>query len=241
MATIKVPRICEQCGQPFKAYPRAIALGHGRFCGMRCQRDSRMTGKVPLVCANCGKDFSVYPSVIKWKGVPDCCSVRCRSQYKVIPLAVRFQRYVGPTTETGCILWIGATDEGYGIINSGPPENKRLNAPTVALQLAGIVVPKGYGALHHCDNPPCINVEHLFVGTSIDNARDRDEKGRVAHGESHGFAKLTEAIVLEARQRYTQGEGDYKQLAYYYSKQLGTTIHPVTMGDAIAGRTWKHL
>tara|TARA_R110000868_G_scaffold292821_1_gene553342 strand:+ start:502 stop:765 length:264 start_codon:yes stop_codon:yes gene_type:complete len=57
------------------------------------------------------------------------------------------------------------------------------------------------GVLHHCDNPACINPEHLFLGTQADNMRDKRIKGR-AHslkGEMCGRAKLNAKEVAEIR------------------------------------------
>jgi hypothetical protein len=52
---------------------------------------------------------------------------------------------------------------------------------------------------HKCDNPGCVNPEHIFIGNHTDNMRDRDEKGRVARGVNNGAAKLTESQVLKIR------------------------------------------
>ena len=58
-----------------------------------------------------------------------------------------------------------------------------------------------------CDNPPCVNIEHLFLGKCIDNSRDKMRKGRdrKAHGEKNGNAKLTEAQVKEIRASTDRG------------------------------------
>ena len=59
----------------------------------------------------------------------------------------------------------------------------------------------GLWVLHHCDNPPCCNPSHLFLGTRLDNMRDCKDKGRraITLGERNGNAKLTEADVLEIK------------------------------------------
>ena len=62
-------------------------------------------------------------------------------------------------------------------------------------------IPAGLLVLHRCDNPPCCNPKHLFLGTKLDNARDRASKGRGRdqRGERNPSAKLTEAEVREIR------------------------------------------
>jgi hypothetical protein len=63
-------------------------------------------------------------------------------------------------------------------------------------------IPEGLCVLHRCDNPPCVRVDHLFLGTVGDNNADRDAKGRhvALRGEEHGSAKLTEAQVAAIRE-----------------------------------------
>jgi hypothetical protein len=60
-------------------------------------------------------------------------------------------------------------------------------------------IPAGLQVLHSCDNPPCRNIDHLFLGTNADNMADKVAKGRQLSGENHGKAKLTEVEVLEIR------------------------------------------
>jgi len=234
MTSSKIPRICKRCGTPFEIWPYQDRAGQGNFCSLVCERATRRK-RITLTCENCGNSFEVIQSAIKWHN-PRWCSRKCFDEGRLTPLKIRFQRYVGPTTESGCVLWIGGYDTGgYGTINSGPPENKPLSAPRLVLEWAGYVIPDGQGALHRCDNPPCIFLGHLFIGTMADNMRDKQEKGRTPHGENHCRAVLTEAMVLDAKQRYDRGDGTYKDLAPDYG------VSPITLGDAIAGRTWKHL
>lgn len=81
---------------------------------------------------------------------------------------------------------------------------KMWYAHRLAWTLANGPIPDGMNVCHECDNPPCINVGHLFLGTHADNVADMVAKGRSAVGSRHGRAKLTERDVLDIRARWTR-------------------------------------
>jgi hypothetical protein len=71
-----------------------------------------------------------------------------------------------------CIEWKGRTDkDGYGTIGS-------RRAHRVAWEQTFGPIPDGLQVLHKCDNPPCCNPDHLFLGTRTDNMNDKVRKGR---------------------------------------------------------------
>lgn len=90
-----------------------------------------------------------------------------------------------------CLVWQGKTDtSGYGYFHA--ERGRYWKAHRAVYTLSKGPIPKGMYVLHTCDNPPCINIEHLFLGTQYTNMRDMIAKGRA--NNSHK-AKLTPAQV----------------------------------------------
>lgn len=106
-----------------------------------------------------------------------------------------------------CILWKWSTNSnGYGKINVA---GKFIAAHRASYEAHVGPIPKGLWVLHHCDVPRCINPDHLFLGTVIDNARDCLAKGRwpsnPPRGEQHPSAKLTAQNVRAIRRLHAKG------------------------------------
>lgn len=101
----------------------------------------------------------------------------------------RFWSRVQTKGPDDCWTWSGRpSPDGYGTLRVN---GRKTGAHRYAYELARGPIPDGpdgstLHVLHRCDNPPCCNVRHLFLGTNIDNIRDRDAKGRHAAGDRNG-------------------------------------------------------
>lgn len=134
---------------------------------------------------------------------------------------------------TPCMEWAGArTPKGYGqtyVRGRRAPQR----AHRVAWEAARGPIPAGLFVLHACDNPPCVNVDHLYLGTAADNARDRGTRGRTASGERHGSARLTEVGVGGIRSLLEQGGKTHRQIAEAFGVSRGTVT------EIANARRWK--
>lgn len=81
-----------------------------------------------------------------------------------------------------------------------------MMASRVAMELDGKGPPNGLFACHSCDNPPCVNPSHLRWDTPHANSTDAKVRHRMASGERHGCAKLTDTQTVEFVTRYLRGE-----------------------------------
>ena len=91
----------------------------------------------------------------------------------------RFFDRVIPEPNSGCWLWEGSQIRGgYGVISLGGRDGANISAHRASMIIHGHVLPHGSIVLHKCDNPPCVNPDHLTIGTQSDNMRDMVAKGR---------------------------------------------------------------
>lgn len=98
-------------------------------------------------------------------------------------------------------------------------------------------IPEGMCILHSCDNPPCVNPDHLRTGTNKENAEDREERGRSRNykGEDNHKAKLTNKDALFIYQKIHSGEMTVKELMKQFNA-VKATIYNIKFG-----RSWSHI
>jgi hypothetical protein len=125
------------------------------------------------------------------------------------PIAQRFWEKVD-RTGNGCWLWLASRNAaGYGVFNLGTGKGNAL-AHRLTYELTFGPFDPGLHVCHRCDNPPCCNPAHLFLGTDRDNMRDAASKGRMViphpQGTAHTLAKLDDEAVREIRRRVAEGE-----------------------------------
>jgi hypothetical protein len=162
------------------------------------------------------------------------CSDECQWAAYEDSLDDRFWHRLGNKMPSGCILWGGAFNEdGHGEI--GVRRHYHQGAHVVAYRLMVGSVPKGMCVCHRCDNPPCINPVHLFLGTSTDNRMDCVAKGRQAKGERNAKSKLNAERVKAMRARYASAPMTFIQLAKEFN------ISPAQANKIINGEFWKHI
>lgn len=150
-------------------------------------------------------------------------------------LAERFWRKVARGGPDECWPWQACKQaNGYGrfAVSDGRPQINQY-AHRIAWELTN-GSPGDLYVLHRCDNPPCCNPAHLFLGTQADNAHDRDRKGRhnCGRGSKSGRAKLSEAAVDEIRALRKAG---------WTLRAIGARFGVVqtTVGDVLRGETWR--
>lgn len=169
----------------------------------------------------------------RWKkyGHPD--PVELTTEYRF------WTRVDASSDPDGCWPWTGNhTRPGYGYFKV---DGRRWHAHRVAWLLAHGESPGDLFVCHACDNPPCVNPAHLFLGTPADNSADMARKGRApgprpenVRGENSGKAVLSEATVRDIRSRAADGE-TYAALGRQYG------VSPVNIRFVVQRRTWRHV
>ncbi len=98
-------------------------------------------------------------------------------------------------------------------------------------------IPEGICVLHKCDNPKCINPEHLFLGTRIDNNIDKFKKGRQSRlkGVENGKEKLNEKDIFEIREITKNKKYNVSELSRKYN------VSRFCINSIIHRKSWKHI
>lgn len=168
----------------------------------------------------CGKPTKLEPQSVAARGIVKGQPKRFLSGHnwrmslrprQPMDLAVRFWRHVKKTD--GCWEWIGKRHRcGYGVIQIGGKKGPEKRTHRIAWELSNGPIPPGLMVLHKCDNRPCVNPSHLYLGTAKDNMRDTMERGPYSPPPLLK-SKLTAARVSSIRARFNAGGITKKELA----------------------------
>lgn len=140
-------------------------------------------------------------------------------------IAESFAEFHMPEPNSGCWLWLGyCTDKGYGRF-------RRQRAHRVSYELHKGPITGGLWVLHKCDNPTCVNPDHLYLGNGKQNTQDMLSRDRQCRwdgrrvGSSNPRAKLNESQVREMRERMQTGMVTDAALAREYGVSETTVWH----------------
>jgi len=139
-------------------------------------------------------------------------------------ISERLEKRTQRNASTGCLEWVGPVHDGYGRLSIA---NILHRVHRLSWELHRGAIPDGLSVLHRCDNRRCIEIEHLFLGTSQENTADMIAKGRkvVLRGELHPLARLTSISVRVIRRLSERGMG-HRELGEIFMVNE-TAIHKI--------------
>lgn len=147
-------------------------------------------------------------------------------------VSAAFHFYVDKTAD--CWLWTGPIFRHrgcYGCFTMRRAGYVQARAHRVSWELhQGPLRPEQH-VLHSCDNPLCVNPNHLFLGDQSSNMKDKVAKNRQNRGHTHGRRKLTESQAIAIR--------DDKRPQSVIAKEYGISV--ATVSNIQCGYSWKHL
>lgn len=157
----------------------------------------------------------------------------------IYSLHERLLRMILVDPNTGCHEWQGTKCHGYGRLTIGSRTDgtrRTGSAHRISYFIHHGKLPEGHEVCHRCDNPSCINPEHLFSGTRQDNVDDREAKGRNRpnKGSKVGTSKLKEVDIPVIINMKMNGNSS-RDIAKKYNVDHSTILNIVNRSS------WKHV
>lgn len=187
-------------------------------------------------CAFCGKHkYGAAQHYSKDKKCIHCKSFRGEIDQNDIPIMYidRFFKCCEYDNQTDCLNWVrGKEADGYGVfrVNKVSYRAHRLswyfktgNHPTSEEFIC-----------HKCDNPACVNPDHLYAGTAKDNNEDAFARKRNAIGSGRSSAKITEDDIPNMLEMRRRGQS-FRAIGEHYS------VHGSTIQNVFSGKNWTHV
>jgi hypothetical protein len=192
------------------------------------------------VCKSCGVDFTISAAIARFyekkglnRGV--FCSLKCKG---VARLGVINQSVIDansiPEPNSGCWLWLGAKHQKFGYGKIGYDNRKYQAAHRASYSVFNGEIPDGMLVRHKCDNPYCVNPDHLEVGTDADNMADMVRRGRSLKGGKNHNAVLNDTVVSDIKRRLFLGSNQ-KTIAAEFGV-WGSAIQKIQTGNS-----WRHV
>jgi len=239
---------CTEEGCLKKAFCRGMCRSHYDYARRNNKLATKKYQKAKgRVCTHkgCEKEIAYggfctqhYQRFIKFGNTSDSCVDMTRHKtlnQRLIDGAIKNEK-------TDCWEWKGRKDKGgYGSIsiNNYPHRVHRVSYETFVHK----IIPKTLHVLHACDNPCCINPDHLFLGTNYDNMKDRNTKDRQAKGVMMPHAKLTDEKVKDIKKQFKEFV-PFDKIGF--SNQCGLIADKYNVSGKLIrniyhGTAWKHV
>lgn len=234
---------CERCEKDYSCY---VAAGRkSRFCSKKCMIVLEHHGEKN--CETCGKNFKWYRG--KTRNEPRFCSHSCqgsgvkewRSKHKFswkgkteeekLPM-MKIMFYERIEKTESCWIWKGSKiKSGYGIISFG---GKPISAHRLSWKIHHEEIGSDMIVRHLCNNPICVNPEHLAIGTHQDNSDDRVKAGNSGKGSQNCNSSLNEEDIKKIKNLLVLGIS---------GAEIGRrfNVSRTTINNIKKQRTWRHV
>lgn len=253
---------CQRCGKHYRCKPSDFE--ETKYCSRKCQLEfycnnkknidliGQSFNKLKVISFNgrnkrknliwnciceCGNTTTAITSELK-SGEKKSCGCLLSPSYSQalnrIKEKITQNSIVNPN---GCIEWQGKLNKkGYGRISF---KERRLPIHRASWIVHKGEIPNDLWVLHHCDNPKCVNIDHLYLGTPKDNVRDMDERNRRKavpglKGSECILAKLKEEDIPKIKKMRKQGMS-HREIGEIFNVTKGC------IGHVLSGLNWKHI